>query len=151
MENIRWTFDGLFPAGFLPALTPAVDLPAAVLRATGELVLATDFPAGRPLARCGVPDDPALLAVLGGILVEKRESCGEWHADWIRRGVFNKAINQYSVLQLSSLQTTGTRRDCPCRRGLQLMDVEAGKCNYLTDSRGRIDRIKDKKRKSRQY
>lgn len=70
--------DGLVPAGCFP-LAPATVFPPLDLRA-GESVVAVNFPAGRPLGRCGVPDADALLAVLGGILIESQV------ARWAVRG-----------------------------------------------------------------
>lgn len=58
LGHVRWTLDGLFPAGLFP--------PLPVLRATaGEPAPAVDFPAGRALAGA-----LALPASLGGIVIE---------------------------------------------------------------------------------
>lgn len=79
-EDIRWTLDGLVPAGCFPPLAPAMVFPPVDLRAGESVVAAVDFPAGRPLGRRGVPDADALLAVLGGIVVEGKV------ARWAARG-----------------------------------------------------------------
>lgn len=61
------------PAVFVLGDAPGLLLPAVDLRA-GESVLVAGFLAGRPLARCGVPEGPALIADLVAIC-EGRARC----------------------------------------------------------------------------
>lgn len=71
-RNVRWTFEGRFPAFFARGDAVGLVFPAVDLRA-GESVVVV-LPAGRPRARCGVPEGPARIADLVAIVV------GEWCA-----------------------------------------------------------------------